>query len=243
MRRTCVCVLLLVVTGCATLPLSRETLNGEWRFAYVQKWRSMFGENPTPPSFDTIEFKPGGNIRLKDTLMRREFAGSYSLDGDKLTWTFSPPDVKTPVVHRLECSWTSYGRGLMIRAAAGTDETEFVYCRSQRFLPAKDIAGTWVVAADGKSASMTFGKDGEYGMGSKDVWGYYRLWQSDKGNALTTVMWIQGEGGFLMIYLYRVHGDELTLTPLGGNGPNASRTMTLQRAPETAAGPQPPKTP
>lgn len=237
MRLRYLCLLTLFISGCTNFrPPSLETLNGEWRFAYVQKAKSLFGENPTPPSFDTIEFKKDGNIRLHDSLMNREFNGSYSLIGDKLTWTFSPPDMKNPVKHQLECFWTDYGCALALRAAKGSGgdpmETEWVYYRPEVFLSTDDIAGKWVTTIDGKNADMTFGKDGKYHINGKEIWGFYRLWPSKYGNVLTTVIWIQGEGGFMLLNLYKIEVDKLTLTPLIWSGPDKRGEKEWNRSKE-----------
>jgi len=231
----------LLLGGCATLPPPTATdLSGEWRFAYAQKTLVMFGQDFTPPpSFDIIEFKDTGAVRLVNSLMRHEFTGNYTLDGNRLEWTFSPPDVKKPVEHRLECSWTENGRALVLRPSEDGEDsstgTEWVFYKPRRFLPGDTITGKWVATVDGEKGDMTFERDGRYYMDGKKIWGYYRLWPSRYGNTLTTPIWIQGEGGFIVLYLYNLDGDKLTLTPLTPNGPEKKGKLMWSRSKEKDA--------
>ena len=230
----------LCFSGCATMaPPNADNLTGEWRFVYVQKAHTMFGQNPLPPSFDVLEFRIGGTIRLKDSVMHREFTGTYSLTGDKLSWVFTPPDLGKPVEHRLECSWGENGRSLVLRLAKGQNgdpmETEWVYYRPTRLLATNAIAGKWVVSHDGKSGDMTFGKDGQYFMEGRKIWGYYRLWSSRYGNVATSVIWVDGEGSFMLLNGYTIDGDKLSLIPLSQHGLEKGDKTVWTRAGEPAA--------
>jgi hypothetical protein len=241
MTRISAVLALALLCGCVTLPApTAQDVRGEWRFVYAQKTLSMFGHDfIPPPSFDAIEFLDGGRIRLADSMRRREFAGDYTLVGNKLAWSFSPPDVKEPIKHQLDCSWTENGQALMLRLAKDVDnessQVEWVYYKSNRFLSNSAIAGKWVAKAGDGTADMTFEKDGRYYMDGRKVWGYYRLWQSRYGSTLTTPIWIQEEGAFVVLYLYHIDADSLTLTPLTPSGPEKKGRTVFKRMTEDSA--------
>lgn len=54
-----------------------------------------------PPSFDSIDFRTNGTVRLVNTMSQHDFIGTYTLDGNKLTWSFATPDVTNSIEHEL----------------------------------------------------------------------------------------------------------------------------------------------
>ena len=238
MNSRAICVLILIV--CASCnrneTVRKSDLSGEWQFTYVQKARTAFGMNPSPPMFDLIEFKKDNSIHLVDSMRKREFNGKFTYEDGILEWEFSPEDMPKPIVHRVDCLWAEKRKSIILRLSEGETgsdlETEWVYFRPEYLLPNAKMIGKWMTSNDGESTDMIFQKDGTFLMNNNKIWGYYRLWPSRYGDALTTAIWIQGEGGFMLLYSYSIESDTLTLTPLTYNGPLKDNAISLSRATE-----------
>lgn len=218
-------VLLLVAvclfSGCATLPPSPESINGEWYFAHFRQVQSVFGEFPAPPQFDSIMFTQPNIINISDSLGKMSFDGTYMLSGHDLSYEFHPPDINKPIKHNLKCSLEENGETLILTY----EQNELVYYRPERFYP-NEIVGEWVVEADEQSEIMRLGEDGSYLMVKSNVIGNYRLWPSRFGKVMTAIVFIPGHGGYLMIWKYEQKDDLLTLTPISFNGPIPENAVT-----------------
>jgi hypothetical protein len=201
------------------------SIEGEWRFVYMNKPLLMFGKDfSPPPAFDSIDFQTNGTVRLVNSMSHHDFLGTYQVDGDKVKWTFTPPNITNSIEHELIVSWAEQGKALVLRPAEDDQgipvEAEWTYYRPERLFPVDPIVGKWITSSEGETTDMTFEQDGSFHMAGKKCWGYYRLWRSNHGNTLTTPIWIQGEGGFIINYLYMIESNTLTLTPLGHDGPH-----------------------
>lgn len=214
----------VLLSGCMATSDTTENIAGKWYFAHIRKAQSLFGEMPPPPQFDEIDFLIPNTIKLKSSLQKWEFEGTYTLSGNNLSYSFHPANVKEPVKHDMECSLTDLGRTLILTY----EQTEFVYYRPVQFYP-NEIAGTWITEAKGKSEILRLGKEGSFFMEKSKIAGHYRLWQSRYGNAMTGIVFIPGHGGFLMIWNYEKENGNLKLTPMGWNGPEAGESIVWKQ--------------
>jgi len=83
-------------------------------------------------------------------------------------------------------------------------EVEWVFLRSERFLPSSTISGDWVSSPQLGEATIrrSLRPDGTVGgaSGNRDeetYRGHYRVWRTAQNELMvTTVLWVQGEGAF-----------------------------------------------
>ena len=242
-------LLLLLLTGCHSGPglfgarqrrdsrssaSARYSIEGEWRFVYMNKPLMLMDYDVSPPpSFDAITFNTDGTVRLVNTLAQDDIVGTYTRSGNRVEWTFIPPNATDPVVHELVFSWTELGRALVLRPADGSEgiptDLEWAYYRPERLLPADELIGIWTTSSQGRSTDITFKEDGRFYFHGRETRGYYRLWRSNQGNTLTTPIFVQGRGRIIIQYLYRIEGDRLILTPTGHAGPDSEGVIAWQR--------------
>lgn len=205
----CMVVSLLVgwlSLGCALQPTARN-LKGEWKFAYAKNAMA-------PPRFDVIKFNDDKAIQLTASLNHQSFKGEYTLTDKAIRWKFQPKELAKPVEHTLEASLKSMGLELVLRA----EGSEFTYLNPQLLLT-DDLAGHW--RSEGKDGTeMVLDKQEGYSLDGGKVAGVYRLWRSNAGKMMTTIVWIPDEGAFTIYWLYNRKGDRLTLTPVGPQGPD-----------------------
>ena len=244
--------LLTCITGCHSGPSVSEqyaarksrpattsgttilSVHGEWLFVYTgtQLWISS-GDYSPPPSFDIIEFRTDGTVHLVNSMWEENFTGTYELIGNRIRWTFTPPNATEPVEHELVYTWSERGRTLTLRPAQAEHgeptDIEWTYYRPGRLAPADEIVGRWSSTVENEEVHMTFEPDGRFLMDDGTYSGYYRLWLSRHGPTLTTPVWIPGAGGFIINQLYAIDADELVLTPIGQDGPIKDETMFWKR--------------
>jgi hypothetical protein len=222
--------LVLVGTGCVTPhPLGINQLAGEWRFAYAAGAVPLGGASP--PSFDIVTFNRNGMVSLQNTLLNHQFVVPYQLAGNRLSWAFTPPDAKEPIQHVLLCGWTEHGDAMVLRPAPEANpglSAEWVFFRADRFLPIETVTGRWQFRGD-RPAVINLDANGLYQIEDTGVWGYYRLWKSIYGTTLTTVMWVQEHGAYVVVQTCERKEEKLILATVGGDGPIAETRVTLHR--------------
>lgn len=198
--------------------LDANSIEGTWYYADVRKAYIPVA----PTKFDIMEFRKEGGIKLTATLEKRTFDGTYTLVGNDLTLSFQVPEKPSPVELKVKLDSTYDGRAL-ITIIQGN---EMVFYRSSTFL-SEDITGNWVTQGEGQKQTMILGKDGSYLLKEANVFGYYRLWESKHGKTMTTVMYIQGEGGYTLFSLYERKTDRLILIPQSENGFQKEKAVTF----------------
>jgi hypothetical protein len=114
-----------------------RTILGEWRFVFMNKPLLMFGKDfSPPPSVDSIDFRTNGTVRLIDSMSHNDFIGIYTLDGNKIKWEYTPPNVTNSIEHELLYSWAERGEALVLRLADDKQgippEVEWTYYRPER---------------------------------------------------------------------------------------------------------------
>ncbi len=209
---TAVILLVVLLGGCVSPPEVSRTIEGQWHFAHVGKARSLFGEFPAPPRFDSIRFEVADQIVLESRLLGESFEGTYAWDGNNVDYQFQPPDMPTPVKHRLNCELSDNGRALILTH----DGTEMIYRRSEWFGPIT-VAGEWRSANDA-NVTLRLGRDGSLNRPGDSIFGHFRVWQSRYGQTMTAISFVQNEGVFMFIWQYKHEGDRLTLIPISWKG-------------------------
>jgi hypothetical protein len=173
----------------------------------------MFGELPPPPRFDSICFSGENEITIKDSFGKQKFDGTYSITANQLEYSFHPSDVEKPIIHKLPCSLSEKGRDLILTY----DQSEMVYYRAEYFYP-NSIAGEWTAISGDQSETMKLGEDGSYELIQGQIWGFYRLWPSHFGMAMTVSSFIPGHGQYMMIWQVKQQGKRIVLTPITPSG-------------------------
>lgn len=128
----------------------------------------------------------------------------FTAGNGELSWTVSGPQGQ--ITQKFSYRFNPDGALILTSPEQG----ENIYLRASRFLPVDAVAGRWQ-STDGGELKLE--KNGQLSMG-ENVWGSYRLWKSGKDTMLTQLLWIQGEGSFMVIGRVKVSGDEMTLTPM-----------------------------
>lgn len=205
----------------APATLTADSLRGTWHFAYTQKGPGMFGMMPPPPQFDAYTFIAPDKIAIQSTLSNWHFTGTYTLAGTSLTYRFKPLDVAKPVEHSVHIALADNGESLLV----SFNDMELVYYRPGRFYP-NDIAGHWQIQKDGITETLHLTADGRYELEKSNIVGHYRLWPSRYGRAMTAIVEIPGEGGFMLLWQYEKSKDGLTMTPISTQGLKTSATIT-----------------
>ena len=213
--RVTLAFLIAVASLQCSIPSPGGGLAGEWWFADTRNAQHI-PDAITPPAFDVITLSSDGQVRLQDSLRRREFQGQYEATGTDINWTFQPSDVDRPIEQRLHFFWSAE-RGLVLRSADARDSSEarveWVYFRAGSFLPNAPVVGDWQLISDTGEveSSRSLFANGDIEDDPESHWGTFRLWNSGSVTMMTTLMWVQGHGAFAMFEEVEVQEDRLVL--------------------------------
>lgn len=203
----CVAATLLASVGCSAM--DKSMFQGTWVFVAVE--RAPF--SPPPPRFDVMEFKDGHNLRLHMTPARADLDATYTLAQGRLTFSFRPPDADAPVINRVKYRFTGAGNSVLMEAEGLGSGVEYLYLRETKLLP-NTIAGTYRFADKGTTSTATLAPDGTLDIQPEKVAGYYRLWKSPVGEALTWAIFLPDEGFMALTYRMNTDGGDLLLAPV-----------------------------
>jgi hypothetical protein len=165
-------------------------------------------------------------MSVESTLQGFRFPGTYTVQENRLTYTFHPPELQQPVTQELGFRLQDRGQALVLIH----ETTEYVYYHPER-LAANLIYGEWVGSTSSSHEYLRLGKDGAFRLGDDDqaIQGYYRLWRSNYGDTMTADVFIPDHGCFMLLWRYARKGDELTLTPITSAGLGHDHSMVLHR--------------
>ncbi len=195
-------------------PLSGpDDIIGSWSFVYFKKYRSLAGKNPPPPKFDLIEFGKPDVIRLISKIYGTDSTGKYKVSGDVISFSLDLPGNENSMAYNFRCSLANTGKAMILESGG----IEIVYFRSYRMLE-KDIAGKWISENKGTKKYMVLKMDGSCEIDSGKATGYYRIWPSRHGNAITASLREPGFGYIISIWKYEKNGEKLILTAIDKNG-------------------------
>jgi len=202
---------------CKDLTPTPPGLAGTWYFAYIQKSQAVSFAG-APPRFDIITIGPRCRLKLQSTMEGMDVRGTFRLDNDTITFINKLPDWKKPV--EIPSKWSLKDSGTCL--VLSQNYTELVYYKKARLLDST-VAGTWSVSGGGSTETMELAGDGSLLLLQGRFKGFYRLWQSAWGSAMTTNIFMPGYGAFSRVLLYERNGTSLSLTPVGKSGPEKDR--------------------
>ncbi|MBN1621795.1 MAG: hypothetical protein JW871_04310 [Endomicrobiales bacterium] len=220
MKKILLLFLILIISSSVSsdtrdIPVTTDSIQGEWYFLFYNKYGTLFGETPPPPTFDIMKFKVGNKVELIASLMNESYETIFSLSNNVISYKFTPKNHKT-VKHIMKCNHIG-SKDYLLVSYENDESNILIYSRKNKLLKDK-IQGKWQCKTDKRIDIMTFSPDGLFRLNDK-IKGYYRMWHWEGyGNAITAAYTIPEEyGAFTQVWVYELEDRKLLLTPLDKN--------------------------